>query len=136
MIGVLCMALFTFPLAFVSGSGLAITLISLAVFFGQIAGVSAWVLVTAAAPQSYIASLGGMMNCGGYIGAALAPAVTGILLQRTGSFAPGLIVGAIVALLSACSYLFLTRQPIHGVVDDGIAPAAGGRDGLRLQTME
>jgi MFS family permease len=111
--GVFGMAIFTLPVAFTNSAALALALISASVFCGQIAGVAGWVLVTAAAPQSYIASLGSMQNCGGYIGAALAPAVTGFLLQATGSFGPGLIVGAVVALLSACSYVFLTRHPVQ-----------------------
>jgi cyanate permease len=112
IVGVFGMAAFTLPVAFTGDATLALTLISISVFFGQIAGVAGWVLVTAVAPQSYIASLGGLQNCGGYIGAALAPAVTGFLLQATGSFGPALIVGAVVAGLSACSYLFLTRRPL------------------------
>ena len=117
IIGVIGMAAFTLPVVFINNSMLDLTLISTAVFFGGISGVSAWVLVTAVAPQSYIASLGSMMNCGGYIGAALAPAVTGILLQMTGSFAPGLIVGVGVAALSAVSYMAFTRRPIVPQVD-------------------
>jgi MFS family permease len=113
ILGVFGMAVFTVPVAFTNSAGLALAFISASVFCGQIAGVAGWVLVTAVAPQSYIASLGSLQNCGGYIGAALAPAVTGFLLQATGSFGPGLIVGAIVAALSACSYVFLTREPVQ-----------------------
>jgi MFS family permease len=129
IVGVLCMALFTFPLPFVSDSTLSLTLISIALFFGQIAGVAGWVLVTAASPQSYIASLGSLQNFGGYIGAALAPAVTGILLQETGSFGPGLIVGAVIAVLSAGSYLFLTRQPINPTTAENAALQATAKVG-------
>lgn len=113
IIGVLGMGILTIPVAFTNDLTVALAFISASIFSGQIAGVAGWVLVTAVAPQSYIASLGSLMNCGGYIGAALAPMVTGFLLQATGSFAPGLIVGALVALLSAAAYIFLTRQPVR-----------------------
>lgn len=109
--GVFGMALFTLPVAFTQDTTLALALISASVFCGQIAGVAGWVLVTAVSPQSSIASLGSLQNCGGYIGAALAPAVTGVLVQSSGSFGPALVVGGIVALGSAASYLFLVRVP-------------------------
>jgi cyanate permease len=47
------------------------------------------------------ASLGSIQNFGGYLGGALAPTVTGFIVQATGTFVPALLVGAVIALASA-----------------------------------
>ncbi|MBV9812608.1 MAG: MFS transporter, partial [Acetobacteraceae bacterium] len=120
ILGVVGLAVFTLPVAFTDNTSVALALISAAVFCGQISGTTAWVLVTAVAPQRAIASLGSIQNCAGYIGAALAPAVTGFILQATGSFAPALLLGAVIALSSAASYLFVVRTPREPVAADQI----------------
>jgi len=48
-----------------------------------------------------------MQNFGGYLGGALAPTVTGLIVQETGSFVPALVVGALIGVASAGSYLFV-----------------------------
>jgi cyanate permease len=54
--------------------------------------------------------LGSIMNFGGYIGGALAPTVTGFIVQGTGSFEPALLVGAAIALVGAVSYVVIVRR--------------------------
>ena len=49
---------------------------------------------------------------GGYLGGALAPTVTGLIVQSTGSFVLALVVGAGIGVLSAASYLFVVKDPI------------------------
>ena len=51
-----------------------------------------------------------MMNFGGYIGGALAPTITGFIVQRTGSFEQALLLGAFIALVGAASYILIVRQ--------------------------
>ena len=53
-----------------------------------------------------------MQNFGGYLGGALAPTVTGLIVQHTGSFVPALVVGALIGLASAASYLFVVQHEI------------------------
>ena len=62
----------------------------------------------------YVGSLGGIQDFGGYVGGALAPAVTGVIVGATGSFVPALLLGAAIAVLSAISYALLVRRPISG----------------------
>ena len=69
-----------------------------------------WSLASVAAPANCTASLGSMMNFGGYIGGALAPTVTGFIVQATGSFEQALLVGAVIALLGAISYVVIVRR--------------------------
>jgi hypothetical protein len=53
-------------------------------------------------------------------GGALAPTVTG-LVQTTGSFVPALVVGALIGVVSAASYLFVVDQPITAVNMDAMS---------------
>jgi sugar phosphate permease len=92
---------------------IALTLISVSLFLIYISSSAAWATVPIAAPTQYTASLGSMQNFGGYLGGALAPTVTGFIVQRTGSFSQALILSAAVSLCSAASYLLLVGQPIH-----------------------
>jgi MFS family permease len=91
----------------------ALTFVSISLFLIYIASSAAWATVPVAAPSQYTASLGSIQNFGGYLGGALAPAVTGLIVQRTGSFSQALMLSAILSLLSAAAYLLLVRGPIH-----------------------
>ena len=62
-----------------------------------------------------------MQNFGGYLGGALAPTVTGLIVQHTGSFVPALVVGALIGLASAASYFFIVDQPITAADIDAIS---------------
>ena len=48
-----------------------------------------------------------MQNIGGSIGGALAPLVTGLVVQHTGGYTPAFLVGGVAALVSACAYTFV-----------------------------
>ena len=106
------MAIFTIPAAMTARAEVAVFCISLAVFCGNIATANAWGAVTVTAPTNYVASLGSIQNFGGYFGSSFAPVITGFVVQRTGSFAWALIIGAGVAVASAVIYLVLVREPI------------------------
>ena len=91
---------------------IALALISVSLFLIYIASSAAWATVPIAAPSQYTASLGSIQNFGGYLGGALAPTITGIIVQRTGSFSQAFLLSAALSLLSAAAYLLLVRQPI------------------------
>jgi len=106
------MAAFTIPGALVASNVWAIVCISVVIFLANVASTASWALVSAAAPKAQVASLGAVQNFGGYIGGALAPAVTGFVVQATGSFVPALLLGAVIVSLSALAYLFGVNRPI------------------------
>jgi hypothetical protein len=83
------MSLFTVPAALVQSNVVALACISMVVFLGF--GASA---------------------CSCYLGGALAPILTGSLAQATHSFVPALLIGAVIAFVSAMIYLFGVRDPI------------------------
>jgi cyanate permease len=92
---------------------IAVTAISVAIFFGQSSSGTSWSLATACAPPNYAASLGAIMDFGGFIGGALAPMVTGFMVQATGSFTPPLLLAGAIGLCSAVAYGVLIRsEPI------------------------
>jgi MFS family permease len=120
-IALLATAACTVAAAYVDSNTLAIAFISAALFLGYIASVCAWALSSVAAPTNCTASLGAMQNFGGYLGGALAPTVTGLIVQTTGSFVPALLVGALICVASAASYLFIVDVPITAAdMDDAL----------------
>jgi cyanate permease len=122
--GLLGMAVFTTIAAETSSNVVAVAAISVAVFCNGGSSGMSWSLASVAAPANCTASLGSMMNFGGYIGGALAPTVTGFIVQATGSFEQALVVGAVIALLGAMSYvLIVRREPITAVeLDEHLTP--------------
>ncbi len=102
----------TVAAAYVPSNALALVFISASLFLVYVTSTCAWALSSVAAPTNCTASIGAMQNFGGYLGGALAPTVTGLIVQSTGSFAPALVVGGLVGLGSAASYLFIVDQPI------------------------
>ena len=111
----------TVAAAYVSSNAVAIAFISASLFLVYMTSTCAWALSSVAAPTNCTASIGAMQNFGGYLGGALAPTVTGLIVQNTGSFVPALVVGAAIGLASAASYLFVVDRPITGPDLDALA---------------
>jgi MFS family permease len=122
VVGLLIMALATVVAAEVPSNLVAVASISVAIFFGFGSSGTSWSLANAAAPQSYAASLGAIMDFGGFIGGALAPIVTGFVVQASGSFAPALLVAGVIGLFSAAAYLILI--PSHPIAAEALAGEA------------
>ncbi len=110
--GLVGLGLFTVLAAQSNSTVAALTWISTAMFFAQLAGSCSWVSASAAVPENCLGSFGGIMNCFGYIGGAIAPAVTGIAVDITGSFAMPLVLGAIISLAGGAVFWFLPTGPI------------------------
>ncbi|WP_237480350.1 MFS transporter [Lichenibacterium dinghuense] len=117
---------FTAVAALTPSDAVAIACISASLFLVYLCSSSAWAMASVAAPAHCTASIGSMQNFGGYIGGALAPLVTGYIVQGTGHFSVAFLVGAAVALVAAAGYWTLIQEPIP-------AATAGGRalGGLR-----
>ena len=113
IVGLVGMAVSTFIAAETPSNVMAVAAISAAVFFAGGASGMSWALASVAAPAHCTASLGSIQNFGGYLGGALAPMVTGFIVQTTGTFVPALLVGAAIALASAAAYLIvIPNRPI------------------------
>ncbi len=105
--GLALAGVFTAIAPFMAGTGAALTLTSMAMFCAYGAGSCSWALGASLTPPSMVATLESVQNIGGSIGGALAPLVTGLVVQHTGGFTPAFLVAGVAALLSACSYAFV-----------------------------
>ena len=101
------MALATLVAALTPNNTVAVGAISVTMFFGFFASGTSWSLATACAPPQYAASLGAIMDFGGFIGGALAPMVTGFVVEESGSFEPALVAAALIGMASAAVYQLL-----------------------------
>jgi cyanate permease len=113
IIGMFGAAACTICAAIISSNAIAIVAISGAVFMGGMASSGIWGLAVVVAPAKSTASLGSMQNFGGFIGAALAPMLTGFIVEATKSFVPALLLSAGIAVVSASIYLLAVRRPIE-----------------------
>jgi MFS family permease len=105
--GTVAMGLATLVAATTPSNTIAVAAISATMFFGFFASGTSWSLATACAPPQYAASLGAIMDFGGFIGGALAPMVTGFVVEASGSFEPALIAAALIGVASAAAYQLL-----------------------------
>jgi MFS family permease len=103
----------TLGTVFAKSNAVALAFISVSMFLIYISSSASWATVPVAAPSQFTASLGSIQNFGGYIGGALAPMLTGFIVQSTGSFSQALILSAAITLVSAAAYLVLVRHPIQ-----------------------
>jgi sugar phosphate permease len=123
IVGTVSLALATLALANVGSLPAALVFLSIASWGGHMSGSAAWVLVTAAAPQEAIGSLGGMHNCVGSTAGAVASIATGFIVQATGSFYLALMIGLGVAVGAALVYLLVPKTPIAPRALDGVPVA-------------
>ncbi|WP_199638578.1 MFS transporter [Serratia sp. PAMC26656] len=100
------------PIAFVDSTPLCILLLSLGYFFSQLPSGVIWTLATDIAPKQQVASLGAIQNFGGFLGAAMAPIVTGVILDLTGQFTNVFLLGAGLLMLGAFSYGLFVKRPM------------------------
>lgn len=129
-IALLGTAVCTVAAAYVSSNALAIAFISISLFLVYVTSTCAWALSSVAVPTNCTASIGAVQNFGGYLGGALAPTVTGLIVQNTGSFVPALVVGALIGAVSAGCYLFVVDQPITAAQLDATPEASVGPVGV------
>jgi sugar phosphate permease len=121
VIGMIGMASFTVLAALAPSNVLAVAYIVVAMFLGNMSGATIWALAVVAAPAKGVGSLGGMQNFGGFLGGALAPMVTGFIVEVTNSFVPALILAAVVGVGSALIYLVVVQRPVD--ISEGLTVA-------------
>ncbi len=108
-------ALFTAAAPFAETTTWVVTLLSISMFFGYGAGSCSWALGASLTPPRLVATLESIQNIGGSIGGALAPLVTGIIVDRTHTFTPAFLVAAVAALAGAASYWTVRRDAYAGL---------------------
>lgn len=101
---------------FVHDLTLAMVVLCLALALVAAIQAQSWALTSDIVPDTHAARFGGIMNFGGYFGGALAPVVTGVIVDQTGSYVLPFIVAGIIAALGAVFYGLMVRKPIHDQV--------------------
>jgi len=112
--GALLAAAAVLPVAYVDNTFLNIALLCVGYFASQVPIGVIWTLASDIAEPAQVSSLGSIQNFGGFLGAALAPAVTGYILSATdGNYSLVFGVGGILLVVGALSYgLFVKdRRP-------------------------
>ncbi|MGA7587918.1 MAG: MFS transporter [Rouxiella badensis] len=113
VVGAAMAACFVAPVPFVHSTALSIGLLSLGYFFSQLPQGVIWTLASDIAPKEQVASMGAIQNFGGFLGAACAPIVTGVILDATGQFTNVFFLGAGLLTLGALSYGLFVKKPIQ-----------------------
>jgi sugar phosphate permease len=109
--GAVLAAVAVLPVAYVESTPLAIALLSLGYFAAQVPIGCLWTLASDIAPAHQVASLGAIQNFGGFLGAAVAPIVTGRILDATGgNYTLVFLVGGLLLLLGGMSYLLFVKD--------------------------
>jgi len=93
---------------------LAVAAIAAALLCANVATASIWALAVVAAPPRAVGSVGAIQNLGGFVGGAVAPIATGMLVQATGGYTAPLVLAAVAGAAGALVYLVGVRRPIAG----------------------
>ena len=99
-------ALCTLGTALAQSTTAAILLVSAALFCSNLASSCGWALASVATGAPTVATLEAIQNVGGSVGGALAPALTGFVVQLTGSFTPALLIASAISLATGFVYWF------------------------------
>ncbi|NTW72246.1 MAG: MFS transporter [Eubacteriaceae bacterium] len=103
---------------FTSDVNIVITFMCIA-FFGQgMASAISWALLSEIVPKELVGSSSGVFNFIVNIGGALSPAIVGLLISRTGSYASAMVFVSAMGLLGAFAYIFVIGKPKRIVIPD------------------
>jgi sugar phosphate permease len=115
--GLIAAGSFTVAAAFVGNVYIAVGLMACGLFAANVSSSCGWALAAVIAPANTVATLEAVQNVGGSIGGALAPFVTGALVQGTGSFVTAFVLAGSIAIACAVAYRYMTRQNISVQID-------------------
>jgi len=107
--GAFLMGLLMIPAGRVTETPTAIVLILGAAFVGMAAG-NLLAILQCCAPPDQVGIWTGVKNFCGNLGGIVAPLVMGLLLGRTGSYAPGFLVGALILVTGILPYWFVVGE--------------------------
>lgn len=88
---------------------LVIAIMSFA-FFAQGMAAIGWVIVGDVAPRQLVGVAGGIFNFCANLAGIVTPIAIGLIVQITNSFTGALIFMSLVALMGACSYMFIVGK--------------------------
>ena len=110
--GLLAAGVFTVAGSYTGNVSVAIGLMACGLFAANVSSSCGWALAAVIAPPNTVATLEAIQNVGGSIGGALAPYVTGALVQSSRSFLPSFVLAGAISIACALVYHFATRDRI------------------------
>lgn len=99
------------PAGLVEDKMTSVWLLTVAVAGLGLATPNTWTLTQAVCEKEIVGTTSGLQNFGGNLGGIIAPALTGMLAHRTGSFAVALGVVGVILLLGILAYWMLIDEP-------------------------
>ena len=109
--GAFLAAIAVLPVGYVDNTVLSMVLLCIGYFASQVPIGCMWTLASDVAAPDQVSSLGAIQNFGGFMGAAMAPMLTGYILDSTGNnFTLAFVVAGVLLLVGAASYLFFVKD--------------------------
>lgn len=107
--GCLISGLTVIPINFIDNLTIVVTLFTISTFAVSARAGVVWALVGDISPKNAVGILGGVQNCANFIGGALAPTVTGIVLQQTGNYTIVFEIGGVLIIFAAFCYSMINK---------------------------
>jgi MFS transporter, ACS family, D-galactonate transporter len=102
------------PAGIVSDKMTAVWLLTISLCGLGICSPNTWTLTQAVCPKQLVGTVSGIQNFGGNLGGILAPALTGLIVHATGSFALALgVVGAILGVGMLAYWFLIDEEVVH-----------------------
>ncbi|WP_193099793.1 MFS transporter [Burkholderia sp. Z1] len=79
----------------------AVALMSVSLFFLYVTGAIYWAIVQDVVHPSRVGGVSGFLHCMGSLSGVIGPAVTGLIVERSGSFAAAFVLAGAIALTGA-----------------------------------
>ncbi|MGU7775974.1 MFS transporter [Burkholderia sp. MR1-5-21] len=85
----------------VQSTGSAVALMSVSLFFLYVTGAIYWAIVQDVVHPARVGGVSGFLHCMGSLSGVVGPAVTGLIVERSGSFASAFVLAGAIALIGA-----------------------------------
>ena len=100
------------PAGLVENKMTAVWLLTVSLCGLGISSPNCWALTQAVCSKKIVGTVSGIQNFGGNVGGILAPALTGIIADRSGSFALAFGLTGVILVLGVFSYIFLIPRQV------------------------
>ena len=110
---------FILPAIYVSNVAVAIVLLACAMFMLECAVSNCWAVAMDLGGQNFCGTISAFMNTGFGVAGILSPLIFGILVDRTGSWLVGFMIGSALLMLGAIAIVYVnaTHQVGHTTVE-------------------
>ena len=81
-----------------------------------------WALVSDISPPNVVGTFGGIQNCANFIGGALAPTISGIILERTGNYNIVFGISGVLVIIAAFCYAMINKPILEEDISTTSSP--------------